>query len=110
VAGVEYSLGSAQLEAEYALDWSKGESADTYRHRLVCIVSWDLGDRVDLKLAALYDFADSGSAATSLIAGYKLADGLRLEGDAYVFLGSDSSAYGAYVKNSQGSVSLKYSF
>lgn len=110
VGGVEYTVGTIQLEAEYVFDWAKGSPDDTYRHRAVGILTWSVDDRADLKLAGIYDFSDSGSFVASAQGSYRLADGLSLTGAVYAFFGADDTSYGSYADNSQGRVGLKYSF
>jgi hypothetical protein len=110
VSGVEYTLGTAQLEAEYVLDWKKGAPGGELGHGLVGILSWEIGSRASLKLAGAYDFSGSGSGMVSGLAEYKLADGLAVKGEAYAFFGGAATTYGAYRDNGLARASLKYSF
>jgi len=110
VSGFEYRLGGVQLIGEHVLDWAKGGAAggDSVKQSLVGIASLDLGSRTNLKVAAIYDLDGDGMVGPQ--ASYTLADGLKLEGSAFLFFGASDTTYGAWKDNSLGRFSLKYSF
>ena len=112
VSGFEYTLGSAQLEGEYVLDWSKAVSGakDSYKHSAVAILSSSVGSRLNLKVAGVYEFTGDGGGMVAPRFDYTLADGLALKGESYFFFGDPATTYGAWKDNELGRMSLVYSF
>jgi hypothetical protein len=110
VSGFEYTIGAAQIEGEYVLDWSKGIAADSFAHKVIGIFNWSANDRTALKLAGSYDFSGDGSVMISPQGSYTIADGLQLSCDMYFFFGDRSTIYGSYSDNDLARVTLKYSF
>jgi len=112
VSGLEYSIGSFQVIGEYVYDWAKGNTAlgDTERHSAVLILSGDVGSRLSLKVAGIYDFSDGGSGMVTPQISYTLADGLSLACVSWFFMGDPATRYGAWKDNALGRISLKYSF
>jgi hypothetical protein len=109
VSGFEYTLGDALVEGEYVLDWSKGATTP-FTHEAFVIVTWSVNDRVDLKIAASYDFSGSGGAMLSPQGSYTIADGLKASLESYFFFGDTSTTYGSFWKNDLATLGLKYSF
>jgi hypothetical protein len=110
VSGFEYTIGTAQIEGEYVLDWTNGTSEGTYQHRVFGIFTWNIDDRSEIKLAGSYDFTGSGGTMLSAEGSYTIADGLQLACDMYAFFGDTTTIYGAYSKDDLARVTLTYSF
>jgi len=112
VSGVEYSIGSFRVIGEYVYDWTKGDTAagDITRHTAVLIVSGDIGSRLSLRVAGIYDFTDDGSGMVTPQVTYTLADGLSLSCVSFFFMGDSTTRYGAWKDNAVGRIALKYSF
>jgi hypothetical protein len=110
VSGFEYTIGTAQLEGEYVLKWSKGNSADSFTHKVIGVLNWTVNDRSTIKLAGSYDFSGNGGYLVSPQATYTIADGLQLACDMYFFFGDKATIYGSYSGNDLARVTLKYSF
>jgi hypothetical protein len=109
VSGFEYTIGTAQLEGEYVLDWTKG-ATEAFAHEAIGILTWSIDDRTEAKLAADYEFSGKGGFMLSPQGSYTIADGLKAGVEAYFFFGDKATIFGSYSGNDLATLSLKYSF
>jgi hypothetical protein len=109
VSGFEYTIGTAQIEGEYVLDWTKG-AAEAFTHEAIGIFTWSIDDRTDVELAGDCEFSGKGGYMLSPQGSYTIADGLKAGFKAYFFFGDKATTYGSYSSNDLATLSLKYSF